>query len=202
MTKAETDQAKLEIARVEADIIKLNITYDRGLDIDNRIIYIFNDIDESMAESVVMSLSYLSRTDGGITIMINSQGGNVSDMFAMYDAMRVCPNKITTIGIGEVCSAAGLLLVAGDKRLAAPCTMFMAHNVSGGYNEDEELYTAKAQIAATEKVWKMWAREMAKHTNRTEKYWIKELGNTKRELWLDTPDMQKKVNGIIDGVWE
>jgi ATP-dependent Clp protease protease subunit len=189
------------MSKLELELAKLNMTFDRGLDIDNRIIYIFDDIDESMAENVVMSLQHLSLTEGQITIMINSQGGSVSDMFAIYDAMRACPNHIITVGIGEVCSAAGLLLVAGDKRLAAPCTMFMAHNVSGGYNDGEELYTAKAQILATETVWKMWAKRMAEHTNRTEKFWIKELGNVKRELWLNTEDMQKKVNGIIDGVW-
>ena len=185
----------------KTDLELFNITFDTGVDIVDRIIYIFDDIDEEMASNVVMGLSFLSKTPGGITIMINSQGGSVSDMFAIYDAMQACDNEITTIGIGEVCSAAGLLLAAGDKSLAAPHTVFRAHNVSGGYNSDEELYTAKAQIAATEKVWKMWATVMAQHTNRTYKFWIKELGNTKRELWLTTDEMLKPVNGIIDGVW-
>jgi ATP-dependent Clp protease protease subunit len=201
MTKAEQDLAKLDMAKGEVEIAKLNMTFDRGLDIDSRILYIFDDIDESMAENIIMGLSHLSKTDEPITIMVNSQGGSVSDMFAIYDAMQACDNEITTIGIGEVCSAAGLLLVGGDKRLAAPHTMFMAHNVSGGYNADEELYTAKSQIDATLKCWKMWAKCMAEHTNRNEKYWLKDMGNTKREMWLDTDDMLKKVNGIIDGVW-
>ena len=185
----------------KTDLELLNITFDRGLDIVDRIIYIVDDIDEIMAEHVVKGLSFLSKTEGHITIMINSQGGSVSDMFAIYDAMQACECEITTIGIGEVCSAAGLLLVAGDRRLASPNSVFMAHTVMGGYNEDEELYTAQAQIKATAMVWKMWAKCMEKHTNHTEKYWLKELGSTVRELWLNTDQMKMPKHGIIDGVW-
>ncbi|KKK73715.1 hypothetical protein LCGC14_2891040, partial [marine sediment metagenome] len=72
----------------KTDLDLLNMTFDRGLDIVDRIIYIFDDIDETMAENVVQGLSYLSKTDGPITIMINSQGGSVNDMFAIYDAMQ------------------------------------------------------------------------------------------------------------------
>ena len=185
----------------KTDLELLTITFDRGLDIVDRIIYIFDDIDETMAENVVMGLSFLSKTPGPITIMINSQGGSVSDMFAIYDAMQACESHITTVGIGEVCSAAGLLLVAGDKRLASPNAMFMEHNISGGYNEDEEVYTAQAQMKATLTVSKMWAKCMAKHTNHDEKYWLKEMSNTVRELWLTTKQMQMPKHGIIDGVW-
>ena len=185
----------------KTDLELLNITFDRGLDIIDRIIYIFDDIDENMAEHVVKGLAFLSKTDGPITIMINSQGGSVNDMFAIYDAMQACECHITTIGIGEVCSAAGLLLVAGDRRLASPHTVFMAHNVAGGVDDEAEMYTAMAQMKATAMVWKMWAKCMEKHTNHTEKYWLKELGNTVRELWLNTDQMKMPKHGIIDGGW-
>lgn len=185
----------------KTDLELLNITFDRGLDIVDRIIYIFDDIDENMAEHVVKGLSFLSKTDGPITIMINSQGGSVNDMFAIYDAMQACKNEITTIGIGEVCSAAGLLLVAGDKRLAAPHAVFMAHTVAGGVDDEAELYTVTAQLKATVMVWKMWAKCMAEHTNKSEKYWLKEMSNTVRELWLSADQMKMPTYGIIDGVW-
>lgn len=185
----------------KTDLDLLNISFDRGLDIVDRIIYIFDDIDETMSEHVVQGLSFLSKTEGGITIMINSQGGSVSDMFAIYDAMQACENEITTVGLGEVCSAAGLLLVAGDRRLASPHAMFMAHTVRGASGEAEELFTAQSQIKATLVVWKMWAKCMAEHTNHTEQYWLKELGNTVRELWLTTDQMKMPKHGIIDGVW-
>jgi len=50
-------------------------------------------------------------------------------------------------------------------------------------------------------VWKMWAKCMAKHTNHSETYWLKEMSNTVRELWLNTDQMKMPKHGIIDGVW-
>ncbi len=190
------------MTKVDTELAKLAITFDRGLDIDNRIIYIFDDIDEGMSEDVIKSLHYLSLTEGSIKIMLNSQGGSVSDMFAIYDAMRACENHIITIGIGEVCSAASLLLVAGDKRLASKNCLFMAHQVQGGYNTDESLGVAERQIAATRMCWDRWANCMAEHTNKTVNYWKKELPTKIDELWLPPEKMQMPAYGIIDGIWE
>jgi ATP-dependent Clp protease protease subunit len=194
----------MEAAKHAEDIklLKLNMTFDRGLDIDNRVIYIFDDIDGDMAENVIMSLSYLTLSEGKITIMLNSQGGSVSDMFAMYDAIRACDNEIVTVGIGEVCSAAALLLVAGDKRLVSRNCLFMAHQVSGGYNTDENLSTAEAQIAAVRVCWDRWAVCMAEHTNKTRDYWRRQLPTKIDELWLTPEDMILPKYGIADGVWE
>jgi ATP-dependent Clp protease protease subunit len=202
MTKAEAELAKLSVSKVEAELAKLNMTFDRGLDLDNRIIYIFDDIDETMAENVIVSLSHLSKEEGKITIMINSQGGSVSDMFAIYDAMRACDNEIVTVGIGEICSAAGLLLVAGDRRLVAKHAMFMAHQCIGGYNTDENLNTAEAQIAAVRVCWDQWADCMTEHTNKKKLWWKRDLPAKLSELWLVTEDMIDPEFGIADGVWE
>jgi ATP-dependent Clp protease protease subunit len=188
--------------KIETELAKLTMTFDRGLDIDNRIIYIFNEIDDGMSEDVIKSLSYLSLTEGKIIIMINSLGGSVSDMFAIYDAMRACDNEIVTVGLGEVCSAAGLLLVAGDKRLASKNCLFMAHQVQGGYASDEPLSTVERQIAATRMCWDRWATCMAEHTNKSKNYWKKELPTKIDELWLPPEKMLLDTYGIIDGIWE
>jgi ATP-dependent Clp endopeptidase proteolytic subunit ClpP len=195
-------KAELKAAKLDAELSKLNMTFDKGLDLDNRIIYIFDDIDEGVAETVIMSLSHLSLTEGKITIMINSEGGSVPDMFAIYDAIRACPNDITTIGIGEVCSAAGLLFVAGDKRLASKNCLFMAHQVIGGYNTDENLNTAEAQIAATRMCWDRWAKCMAEHTNKNIDYWKRQMPTKLSELWLSPEEMILPKYGIADGIWE
>ena len=188
--------------KAESELVKLNITFDRGLDIDGRIIYIFGEIDENTAEYVIKSLNFLSSAEDGITIMINSQGGGVADMFAIYDAMRACDNEITTIGIGEICSASGLLLVAGDKVLVSKNAMFMAHQVIGGYCKDEALNIAEAQIAAVRLCWDRWADCMAEHTNKKKMYWKRDLPTKLSELWLETHDMTDPEYGIADGVWE
>jgi ATP-dependent Clp endopeptidase proteolytic subunit ClpP len=185
----------------EMSLIKLNVTFDRGLDIDGRTLYIFDGIDENMSENIVMGLNFLSRSDGPITIIINSQGGSVSDMFAIYDTMQACTAEITTIGIGEVCSAAGLLLVGGDYRLVSRNCLFMAHQVQGGYNDEEPLNVAEVQIAATRMCWNRWAKCMAKHTARSESYWNGQLPK-ESELWLPAEKMILKKNLIADAIWE
>ena len=190
------------MSKVELELAKLNITFDRGLDIDSRILYLFDDIDGDSAENFIMGLSYLSRTEGKITIMINSQGGSVSDMFAIYDAMRACPNDLTTIAIGEVCSAAGLLFVAGDKRLTSKNCQFMAHQVQGGYGDDEPLNVVEAQIAATRVCWDRWAKCMAEHTNKTGDYWRRQMPTKLSELWLTPEEMILPKYGVADGIWE
>ena len=188
--------------KAESELTKLNIAFDRGLDIDGRIIYIFGDIDESTAECVIKSLQFLSNTDGDIKLMINSQGGSVSDMFAIYDAMCACDNQIITVGIGEICSAAGLLLVAGDKTLVSKNAMFMAHQVTGGYCKDETLNTAEAQIAAVRLCWDKWVDRMAEHTNKKRMFWKRDLPTKLSELWLEADDMVDAEYGIADGIWE
>ncbi len=188
--------------KAETELLKLNMVFDRGLDIDNRVIYIFDDIDENVSANVIMSLAYLSQLDGDIRIMINSQGGSGSDMFAIYDAMRACDNDIITIGIGEICSAAGLLLVAGDKTLVSRNAMFMAHQVIGGYNSAENLDTVEAQIAATRVCWDRWAECMAEHTNKKRMWWKRDMPAKLSELWLVSEQMTEPEYGIADGIWE
>lgn len=185
----------------EMSLLKLNIMYDRGLDIDARTLYIFDGIDENMAESIVMGLNFLTRSEDPITMLINSQGGSVNDMFAIYDAMQACVNEITTVGIGEVCSAAGLLLVGGDYRLVSRNCLFMAHQVQGGYAEDEPLNVAEVQIAATRMCWNRWAKCMASHTALPESYWKNQLPK-ESELWLPAEKMILKKNRIADAIWE
>jgi ATP-dependent Clp endopeptidase proteolytic subunit ClpP len=200
-TKAEQDQAKLDMARAEAELVKLNMVFDRGLDIDNRTIYLFGEIDENLSEHVIKSLSFLSHTEGRIIIMINSPGGSVADMFAIYDAMLACDCAITTIGIGEICSAAGLILVAGDKTLVSKNALFMAHQCLGGYHAEQPLNTAEAQIAAVRMCWDRWAECMANHTNKRRLWWKRDMPAKLSELWVWADDMLDPEYGIADGIW-
>jgi hypothetical protein len=59
--KLEIDKLKAELksVKLDAELAKLNMTFDRGLDLENRIIYIFDEIDPDMAANVIMGLSHL-----------------------------------------------------------------------------------------------------------------------------------------------
>jgi len=122
--------------------------------IDNRLIALFGDIDESKAGQLCYNLHILSSdvslvpedpedlTKGltasvdPIELMICSPGGNASEMFAIYDNMRLVREKcdIETFGVGKVMSAGVLLLAAGTKgkrRIGKNCRV-MIHSVIGG----------------------------------------------------------------------
>ena len=122
--------------------------------VDNRLIALFGDIDESKAGQLCYNLFHLAAdkrytaknpddlTEGleevvdPIQLMICSPGGNASEMFAIYDCMRLvrdsCP--IETLGVGKVMSAGVLVLAAGTKgkrRIGKNCRV-MIHSVIGG----------------------------------------------------------------------
>lgn len=70
-----------------------------------------------------------------IKIYINSYGGCVDSMVAIYDIMRSCRSPIETIGVGAIMSASVLLLAAGDKgmRSISKHSRVMIHQVAGSF---------------------------------------------------------------------
>lgn len=99
---------------------------------EQRIIMLTGEIDERKAQQFIrylVLLSALSPTEC-ITIYISTYGGDMYEMNAMYDAMRLVKCPIHTIGIGKVMSAGVLLLAAGDRRSIAEHTSVMMHQVN------------------------------------------------------------------------
>jgi ATP-dependent Clp protease protease subunit len=102
----------------------------------NRIIFLGSAIDDQIANLVVAQLLYLSREDpeSGIQMYINSPGGQVYAGMAIYDTMRMIPNKISTVAVGVAASFGTVLLAAGEKgqRYALPHATIHMHQPLGG----------------------------------------------------------------------
>ena len=102
----------------------------------DRIIFIQGSFDDDMANAVVAQLLYLQSEDKekDIYMYINSPGGAITSMYAIYDTMHLIKPDIHTVGIGQVCSAGSFILAAGTKgkRTALPNTDIMIHELSGG----------------------------------------------------------------------
>ena len=102
----------------------------------DRIVFISGKFEEKMANSVVAQLLFLEAADpnGDISIYINSSGGDITAMYAIYDTMQYIHSDIVTIGFGEVASAGAFILAAGTKgkRFALKNTNIMIHELSGG----------------------------------------------------------------------
>lgn len=107
-----------------------------GVDVGRRTIYISGFIDTAMAHRVLLALISLDSVEGEIKIILNSEGGNEQDGYAIYDAITHCRNKVHIYGYGSVMSIAAAIFQAGDKRMLAPHASFMIHNGTGPSSED------------------------------------------------------------------
>ena len=103
-----------------------------------RIIFLTGPINDTVASLVSAQLLFLESDNPGkdINFYINSPGGYVTSGLAMYDTMQFVKCDVSTIVIGQACSAGSLLAQAGTKgkRFALPHAKIMIHQPSGGYS--------------------------------------------------------------------
>src|SRR5512136_68332 len=101
-----------------------------------RIIFVGTQIDDQVANLVVAQLLYLSHEDADspIQMYINSPGGQIYSGLAIYDTMKMIPNKISTVAVGVTASFGTVLLAAGTKgqRYALPHATIHMHQPLGG----------------------------------------------------------------------
>jgi ATP-dependent Clp protease protease subunit len=101
-----------------------------------RIIFLGTPIDDQVANVIVAQLLYLNREDPDrdIQMYINSPGGQIYAGLAVFDTMKMIPNKISTFAIGVTASFGTVLLAAGAKgqRYALPHATIHMHQPLGG----------------------------------------------------------------------
>ena len=104
--------------------------------LNDRIIMLTDEINDTTASLVVAQLLYLEAQDPDkdISLYINSPGGSVSAGFAIYDTMNFIKCDVSTICVGMAASMGAFLLAAGakGKRLALPNSEIMIHQPLGG----------------------------------------------------------------------
>jgi ATP-dependent Clp protease protease subunit len=101
-----------------------------------RIIFIGTPIDDTIANLVCAQMLFLESEDPekDINIYINSPGGDITALFAIYDTLKyVRPDK-STFCFGQAASAAAVLLASGTpgKRFALPHARILLHQPYGG----------------------------------------------------------------------
>lgn len=101
----------------------------------DHIIFLGTPIDDTIANLVCAQMLHLEseNPDKDINIYINSPGGDITALFAIYDTMQYIKPDITTICFGQAASAAAVLLAAGTagKRLALPHARVLLHQPWG-----------------------------------------------------------------------
>ncbi len=101
-----------------------------------RIIFLGTPVDSAVANLMMAQLLHLESEDPekDISIYINSPGGEITGLFAIYDTMQYIKPDVSTICIGQAASAAAVLLAAGTKgkRYALPHARILIHQPHGG----------------------------------------------------------------------
>jgi len=101
-----------------------------------RIIFLGTPIDDTVSNLMIAQLLHLESEDPDkdISIYINSPGGEITGLFAIYDTMQYIKPDVQTICVGQAASAAAVLLAAGakGKRFVLPHARILIHQPHGG----------------------------------------------------------------------
>ena len=183
-------------------VVEKTVRGERAVDIysrllTDRIVYIGTEIDDGVANVVIAQLLHLESEspESPINLYLNSPGGSVTAMLAVYDTLQFISSPVGTAAIGQAGSSAAVLLAAGEpgQRMVLPHARVVLHQPSGGGQgalpdlalQAKEIVRLRSQMESI----------LAKHTGRDPEV-IRE--DTERDLVLSA---QEAVDyGLADGI--
>ncbi len=161
------------------------------------IVFVGTPIDDTIANLLCAQLLFLEseNPDRDINIYINSPGGDVTGLMAIYDTCQFIRNDISTICFGQAASAAAVLLASGTpgKRFALPHSRVLIHQPysgAGGQASDIEIQARELNRIQTD-LEEILSRHTGQTTDRIHK-------DTDRDYIMSAEEA--KVYGIIDHV--
>ena len=164
----------------------------------DRIIFIGDPIEDTMANLVIAQLLFLESEDPerDIYLYINSPGGVVTSGLAIYDTMQYIKAPVSTICVGQAASMAAVLLAAGakGKRYALPNSRIMIHQGTGGFrgNTPDVLIQVKELETLVDKL----TRILAYHTAQP---FEKIRRDSERDRFMSAEEA--KAYGLIDEIF-
>jgi len=142
-----------------------------------RIVFLGTPIDDAVGNLIMAQLLHLESDDPDkdINLYINSPGGDITALFAIYDTMQYIKPDVSTIVMGQAASAAAVLLLAGTKgkRYALPHSRVLLHQPHGG---------AQGQAVDIE----IQAREMTRYRKLLEELIAEHTGQPLEKVAKDT----------------
>ena len=165
--------------------------------LNERIIFLGEEVNEHTANIVVAQMLYLAYDDptADISLYINSPGGSVYDGMAIYDTMNLVKPDVATYGIGLQASMGAFLLSSGakGKRYVLPHAKVMIHQPSSGTRG--KVTDMEIDLLESLDVKEMLAKILAKNTGQK---LSKVKLDMERDYWMN-PDEAKKY-GLVDEV--
>lgn len=122
-------------------VVERTVRGERAVDVysrllSDRIVYLGTEVDDGVANAVIAQLLHLESEapDQPISLYLNSPGGAVTSVLAVYDTLRFVRSEIVTTCVGQVGSAAALLLAAGEpgRRSLLPHARVVLDQPGGG----------------------------------------------------------------------
>lgn len=165
--------------------------------LNERVIFLGEDVNEHTANLVVAQLLHLAYEDPkkDIKLYINSPGGSVYDGLAIYDTIQYIKPDVQTIGIGLQASMGAFLLSSGTKgkRVALPNSRIMIHQPSSGTQgkvTDQEI-TLRESIYLKQRLNEILSKNTGQDISKIEK-------DADRDYWMSAEEA--KNYGLIDEV--
>lgn len=175
---------------------------ERGYDVysrllKDRVVLMFNEVDDNLACSIIGQLLYLESVDPekDVYLYINSPGGSVPAGLGIYDTMQHLKCDVSTICVGMAASMGAFLLSSGakGKRFALPNSEIMIHQVSSGVQG--QATDMKIAVEHTLRLKDRLNRILADNTGKP----IEQVAlDTERDNWMFAEEAQ--AYGIIDGI--
>lgn len=163
----------------------------------NRKIFMFSEVDDTVALEIVLALQYLNSSgNDDITLYINSPGGSVSAGLAIVDAIKRCSCDVSTVCTGVAASMGAFILSCGTKgkRYATPLSEIMLHQPLGGVQgQASEIQLVAEHIT---KVKEKLHRILSENTGQD----IQTISrDCDRDFWMNAEEAVKY--GVVDNIF-
>jgi ATP-dependent Clp protease, protease subunit len=163
----------------------------------DRIIFLGTPIDDTVANLIMAQLLHLESDDPDkdVFLYINSPGGSITSLFAIYDTMQYIRPDVNTVCMGMAASAAAVVLAGGapGKRFALPHARVMLHQPHGGAQGQASDIEIQAKLIVQMR--EQLNQILADHTGQDyEKVTI----DTERDYWMLAEEAKKY--GVVDAI--
>ena len=166
---------------------------------------LFDEINEQSSKAAcdfLLKANLLFPSDNTVTMFINSQGGNVSDGWAIIDIMETSHIGIQTVGIGEIASMAATIFVAGDrgKRILSKNSYVMTHQFSSFIAGKAHEMVAARKVH--DRIEHQFIKFFVEKTKMTEKQ-VRDILFRESDTWLEPKEALKYgLCDIVSDPWE
>jgi ATP-dependent Clp protease protease subunit len=163
-----------------------------------RVVFLGGELTDELANVVIAQMLFLEAEspDRDVSLYVNSPGGDVTAMFAIYDTMQAVRPDVATWCIGQAASGAAVLLASGaaGKRHALPTARILLHQPWGSTGQGQSIDI------------KIRAEEMVRQRRLMEDILVRHTGQTAERIHEDLdrdfilgPEAAKAY-GVVDHV--